>query len=219
MITSGLDDLENLDSRDRWYVDIKKYKNIFSQPGLKIFSGLPDGDQQKLMRTFVDQLPESKFASLNKNYNFLSEDVSTQVLLKSLEICDEGGSAVICANSKNLITLIDRMADLSQHRECGLRLISRALTFCAHTKVLRSTEQGQAYSLEILTLNEEKSNLIRTDKLHDLFYLSQNKTDLDQTLNQSLFQLLLKRKIDFRTAFEFTNNPDELDSMLKKIGV
>jgi Tfp pilus assembly pilus retraction ATPase PilT len=219
MITAKLEHFTNLDINDRWFLDVKKYKNIFSQPGLKIFSGLPDGEQQLLMQHFIQTLSGTLFISQDKNYNLISEDRSVQFLLKAIEVCDEGGSAIVCANAKNLEALIDRIADLSENRERGLRKISRTLTFCAHTKTLRSADQSRAYSLEILTLSEQTARLIRTDKLHDLVYSSPCKTDLDQSLNQSLFQLLLKRKIDFRTAFEFTNNPEELDNMLKKIGV
>jgi twitching motility protein PilT len=40
-----------------------------------------------------------------------------------------------------------------------------------------------------------------------------------RTMNQSLFQLLMKRKIELKTAFEFSPAPEDLDLILKKVGV
>ena len=39
------------------------------------------------------------------------------------------------------------------------------------------------------------------------------------TLNQSLVNLVLRRKIDVKQAFEATIEPEELESLLKKAGV
>ena len=39
------------------------------------------------------------------------------------------------------------------------------------------------------------------------------------TMNQSLVSLIVKRKIDVRTAFSASADPDQLDSMLKKAGI
>lgn len=40
-----------------------------------------------------------------------------------------------------------------------------------------------------------------------------------QSLNQSIVQSLIKRKIDIKSAFEITNDPDDLDEILKKMGL
>lgn len=39
------------------------------------------------------------------------------------------------------------------------------------------------------------------------------------SLNQSLLQLLIRRKIDVSAAFESSRDPEDLDSMLKKVGI
>ncbi len=39
------------------------------------------------------------------------------------------------------------------------------------------------------------------------------------SLNQSLLQLLIRRKIDVSTAFASSRDPEDLDSMLKKVGI
>jgi twitching motility protein PilT len=40
-----------------------------------------------------------------------------------------------------------------------------------------------------------------------------------QSLNQSIVQSLIKRKIDIKAAFESTNDPSDLDEILKKMGL
>jgi twitching motility protein PilT len=39
------------------------------------------------------------------------------------------------------------------------------------------------------------------------------------TFNQSLLQLLIRRKISLQKAFEFSKDPQDLDSLLKKVGI
>ncbi|MBL7542484.1 MAG: hypothetical protein JNL11_01640 [Bdellovibrionaceae bacterium] len=39
------------------------------------------------------------------------------------------------------------------------------------------------------------------------------------TLNQSLLQLLIRRKISLQKAFEYSKDPQDLDSLLKKVGI
>ena len=39
------------------------------------------------------------------------------------------------------------------------------------------------------------------------------------TMNQSLMNLVLKRKVDIKEAFMFSPDPGELDSLLKKVGI
>ena len=39
------------------------------------------------------------------------------------------------------------------------------------------------------------------------------------TLNQSLLQHLIRRRIDLKTAFETSREPDHLDQLLKKVGI
>jgi twitching motility protein PilT len=40
-----------------------------------------------------------------------------------------------------------------------------------------------------------------------------------RTLNQALFQLLLKRKVELKVAFENSSDPQELDQLLRKVGI
>ena len=76
-------------------------------------------------------------------------------------------------------------------------------------------------AMEIMILNSSIRNLIRENKLHQVYGMMQVGQDKSgmATLNQSLASMVLKRKIDVRTAFTYSADPDELDKMLKQAGV
>jgi twitching motility protein PilT len=78
-----------------------------------------------------------------------------------------------------------------------------------------------ALALELLVMNPNIRNLVRENKLHQVYgmmQVGQDKTGM-VTLNQSLLQLVLKRKVEVRTAFMFSSDPEELDKMLNTAGV
>ncbi len=78
-----------------------------------------------------------------------------------------------------------------------------------------------ALALELLVMNPNIRNLVRENKLHQVYGMMQVGQDATGmvTLNQSLLQLVLKRKVDVRTAFLYSSDPAELDKMLNQAGV
>ena len=76
-------------------------------------------------------------------------------------------------------------------------------------------------AVEILMLNPSVRNLIRENKLHQVYgmmQVGQNKSGM-MTLNQSLLNLILKRKVEVKNAFEESPDVEELDTLLKKAGI
>ena len=69
-------------------------------------------------------------------------------------------------------------------------------------------------------MNINKLHLHR-NKLHQVYgmmQVGQTKSGMI-TMNQSLMNLIVKRKVDIKTAFEESPDVEELDSMLRKAGV
>jgi twitching motility protein PilT len=88
-------------------------------------------------------------------------------------------------------------------------------------RLIPSTKGGRVGCLEVMLMNSSIRNLIREDKLHQVYgmmQLGQEKSGM-QTMNQALVGLVMKRKIDIRSAFEVATDPEELDSLLKKAGI
>jgi twitching motility protein PilT len=80
---------------------------------------------------------------------------------------------------------------------------------------------GVVPAFEILLLTPGVRNLIRENKIHQIYgmmQVGQGKSGMT-TLNQSLFNLVVKRKIEVKHAFEESPDIEELDKMLKKVGI
>jgi twitching motility protein PilT len=73
---------------------------------------------------------------------------------------------------------------------------------------------------EILIPNSAIRNLIRDNKIHQLYSAMQTGQEKYgmQTLNQSLANLYLDRKISYEDCLARSSNADELLDMLKRSG-
>ena len=86
----------------------------------------------------------------------------------------------------------------------------------------RADGKGRVVSLEILVPTPAIRNLIRDDKIHQIYgamQTGQEKLGM-QTANQSLASLYLKRSITLETALAASSNKDELQDMINRgVGV
>jgi twitching motility protein PilT len=99
--------------------------------------------------------------------------------------------------------------------------LSLTLNAVITQRLLPAIGGGVVAAMEILVLNSSVRNLIRENKLHQIqgmMQVGQNKSGM-MTLNQSLLNLVLKRKVDVKIAFEESPDVEELDTMMKKAGI
>ena len=86
----------------------------------------------------------------------------------------------------------------------------------------RADGKGRVVSLEILVPTPAIRNLIRDDKIHQIYgamQAGQEKLGM-QTANQSLASLYQKRLITLDTALSSSSNKDELQEMINRgVGV
>ena len=86
----------------------------------------------------------------------------------------------------------------------------------------RADGKGRVVSLEIMVPNSAIRNLIRDDKVHQIYgamQTGQEKLGM-QTANQSLASLFLKRQITLETAMGASSLKDELQDMINRgVGV
>lgn len=79
--------------------------------------------------------------------------------------------------------------------------------------------RGRALSLEIMVPNAAIRNLIREDKVHQIYsqiQVGQAKSGM-QTMNQSLLMLYQRRIISFDDAMARSTDPDELKQMMSGV--
>lgn len=80
---------------------------------------------------------------------------------------------------------------------------------------------GRCLALEIMVPNAAIRNLIREDKVHQIYssmQVGQSKYGM-QTMNQSLLNLHLKGTIPIEEVLGRTTNPDEMKQMLTQAGI
>jgi twitching motility protein PilT len=78
--------------------------------------------------------------------------------------------------------------------------------------------KGRAMAMEILVPNPAIRNLIREDKIHQIYSAMQSGQDKFgmQTFNQSLYSLYQQKSITLETALLRSSNSDELQDMIRR---
>jgi twitching motility protein PilT len=82
----------------------------------------------------------------------------------------------------------------------------------------KANGKGRVMAMEILVPNAAIRNLIREDKVHQIYSMMQTgqaKYGM-QTFNQSLATLYFKKLITLQTALSRSSNPDELQEMISR---
>ena len=82
----------------------------------------------------------------------------------------------------------------------------------------RATGHGRVLALEILVPNSAIRNLIREDKIHQIYSAMQTGQAQYgmQTFNQALATLCFKKQITLQLALSMSSNPDELQDMINR---
>ena len=92
------------------------------------------------------------------------------------------------------------------------------LSLVCYQKLTAAHESGLH---EILVMHDSFKKLLLENDFSKLMSLA-DKDILQknyQSINQSIIQNLVRRKIDIKTAFKSTPHPDDLDQQLKKMGL
>ena len=76
---------------------------------------------------------------------------------------------------------------------------------------------GRVPAMEVMVPNAAIKNLIREDKIHQIYsqmQVGQGASGM-QTMNQSLYQLYQRRQISLDVAYEYATDADELRMMVE----
>jgi twitching motility protein PilT len=91
----------------------------------------------------------------------------------------------------------------------------------SQTLIPKSDGKGRVLSLEVMVPNPAIRNLIREDKVHQIYsqmQVGQDKFGM-QTMNQSLYSLYMRRHITVDDALARSPEPEELKQMLSNTGM
>lgn len=141
----------------------------------------------------------------------------------ALTIAETGHLVLATLHTNSAIQTISRIVSVfpSEQQDRVRAQLSFVLEAVISQRLIPSLRGGRVSAMEVLLLNPSIRNLIRENKLHQVYgmmQIGQDKTGMT-TMNQSLMNLVLKRRIDVRAAFEVSSDPEELDGLMKKAGV
>jgi twitching motility protein PilT len=144
-----------------------------------------------------------------------------ETIESALRIAETGHLTLATLHTNSAAQTINRIIDVfPSHQQGQIRTqLSLVLEGIVCQSLLpRVDGQGRVVSLEILVPSPAIRNLIRDDKVHQIYstmQTGQEKLGM-QTMNQALATLFLTRQITYETALGASSLKDELEQMINR---
>ncbi len=157
------------------------------------------------------------------DYCLLGEMRDLETIEAGLTVAETGHLVFATLHTNSAVATINRMVSVfpGEQQERVRTLLSFVLQGVISQRLLPSLQGGRVAAMELMIMNPSIRNLIRENKIHQIpsmMQVGQEKSGMI-TMNQSLMSLIIKRKIDVKTAFASSPDPEQLDQLLKKAGV
>jgi twitching motility protein PilT len=142
----------------------------------------------------------------------------------ALTIAETGHLVFGTLHTNSCVQTINRIVDVfptGQQQQIRAQLSFVLAGVLSQHLIARMDGPGRSLALEIMVPNPAIRNLIRDDKVHQIYssmQVGQEKFGM-QTLNQSLFGLYQKRLISMDEAFAHSTEHDELRNMIEGKGL
>src|SRR5690349_2885874 len=139
----------------------------------------------------------------------------------ALRIAETGHLTFGTLHTNSAAQTINRIIDIfPAHQQSQIRTqLSMVLEGILTQSLLpKANGQGRALAMEILVPNSAIRNLIREDKVHQIYSTMQTGQDKFgmQTFNQSLATLYFKKQITLELAIARSSNADELQDLISR---
>jgi len=142
----------------------------------------------------------------------------------ALTIAETGHLCFATLHTNSCVQTINRIVDVfpADHQPQVRAQLSFVLEgVLAQLLIPKADGKGRVVSLEVLVPNAAIRNLIREDKVHQIYsqmQVGQTKFGM-QTMNQSLLNLYQRRLITLEEAIGRSQEPDELRQMMSNAGI
>ena len=171
-------------------------------------------------------LPISLRAALREDPDIvlIGEMRDLETVEAALRIAETGHLTFGTLHTNSAAQTINRIIDIfPSHQQSQIRTqLSLVLEGIVCQALLPRTTGGRVCSMEIMIPTPAIRNLIREDKVHQIYsamQTGQEKLGM-QTQNQSLATLYLKKAISLDTALSASSNREELQEMINRgVGV
>jgi twitching motility protein PilT len=144
-----------------------------------------------------------------------------ETIESALRIAETGHLTFGTLHTNSAAQTINRIVDVfPAHQQPQIRAqLSFVLEgILCQALLAKANGKGRVMAMEILVPNAAIRNLIREDKVHQIYSMMQTgqaKYGM-QTFNQSLATLYFKKLITLQTALSRSSNPDELQEMISR---
>lgn len=139
----------------------------------------------------------------------------------ALTVAETGHMTLATLHTNSAVQTINRIIDVfppHQQEQIRVQLSFVLEGIFAQQLIPKKTGQGRVLAVELLVPNPAIRNLIREDKIHQIYSMMQTgqaKFGM-QTMNQSLYELYTKGLITYEDAVGRSPIPDEILQMINK---
>jgi twitching motility protein PilT len=139
----------------------------------------------------------------------------------ALRIAETGHLTLATLHTNSAASTINRIVDIfpaNQQPQIRAQLSLVLEGILCQSLIPRANGTGRAMAMEIMIPNSAIRNLIREDKVHQIYgtmQTGQEKYEM-QTFNQSLAHLVLNRQIAEEDALAKSSNIDELQELIRR---
>ncbi len=154
----------------------------------------------------------------------IGEMRNLETIEAALTIAETGHLVFATLHTNSAITSINRIIDVfPPHQQAQVRAQLSFTLVAVMTQLLvpRATGSGRVLAMEVMVPNAAIRNLIREDKLHQIYsqmQVGQAGSGM-QTMNQALHALYQRRIISLEDAIAHSGDVDELRAMIEGRGI
>jgi twitching motility protein PilT len=148
-----------------------------------------------------------------------------ETIESALRIAETGHLTFATLHTNSAASTINRIIDVfpsGQQSQIRAQLSLVLEGILCQALLPRAGGAGRVMALEVMVPNSAIRNLIREDKVHQIYSMMQTGQDKYgmQTFNQALATLYHKRQVSLETAMQRSSNTDELRELIERgIGV
>lgn len=144
-----------------------------------------------------------------------------ETIESALRIAETGHLTFATLHTNSTVETINRIIDVfpsNQQAQVRTQLSFVLQGILCQALLPTKDGRGRCLAVEIMVPNAAIRNLIRDDKIHQIYSMMQTGQAGSgmQTFNQSLADLYLRGRIDFETAMGRSSQPDELKELIDR---
>lgn len=178
---------------------------------------------QREIHSDTHSFPNALRAALREDPDvvLIGEMRDLETIESALRIAETGHLTFGTLHTNSAVTTINRVIDVFpayQQPQVRAQLSLVLEGILCQSLLARMDGHGRMMAMEILIPNPAVRNLIREDKIHQIYSAMQSGQEKFgmQTFNQSLLALYQKGQIALEVALGRSSNPDELQDMINR---